>query len=50
MKVSALYFDGTAMWVGTENGLYKINIDNPLAHWGAVSIIKKGKTSKSKRK
>lgn len=45
MKVQTFYFDGTAMWIGTEDGLYKINIDNPLAHWGAGKLLKKNNIS-----
>lgn len=33
MKILSMYFDGTSMWLGTDNGLYRIRIDNPLAHW-----------------
>lgn len=28
-----LFFDGTFMWAGTDKGLLKIEIDNPLAKW-----------------
>ena len=31
-KVQALYFDGTSMWIGTDNGLLMVHLDNPLAH------------------
>lgn len=32
LRVMSLFFDGASMWIGTDNGLYKIKIDNPLAH------------------
>jgi hypothetical protein len=35
-KISCLYFDGTNMWVGTNKGLNKILIANPLAIWAGV--------------
>ncbi len=31
--VPALLFDGTDIWIGTDNGLFRAAIDNPLAHW-----------------
>ena len=31
-KVQALYFDGASMWIGTDNGLLVLHLDNPLAH------------------
>jgi ligand-binding sensor domain-containing protein len=31
--VQTLYFDGSAMWVGTDKGLYNYSITNPLAEW-----------------
>lgn len=31
--VQALYFDGVSMWIGTDKGLYKFKISNPLAEW-----------------
>lgn len=41
-----LYFDGTYMWAGTDNGLLKIEIDNPLAKW----TLKQNKTGKTQPK
>ena len=32
-KISCLYFDGTYLWVGTDKGLNRILIANPLAEW-----------------
>ncbi|QQS36738.1 MAG: hypothetical protein IPM56_01910 [Ignavibacteriales bacterium] len=37
-----LLFDGTFMWAGTDKGLLKIEIDNPLAKWD----LKKNKKDK----
>lgn len=33
-KITALFFDGTNLWIGTDNGLSKVLIANPMAHWG----------------
>ena len=32
-KISCLYFDGANLWLGTDKGLNKILIANPLAEW-----------------
>ena len=32
-KISCLFFDGTNLWLGTDKGLNKILIANPLAEW-----------------
>ncbi len=32
-KIACLYFDGSNMWIGTDVGLSKIVIENPLAKW-----------------
>ncbi len=32
-KITCLYFDGSNMWIGTDNGLSKVAIENPLARW-----------------
>ena len=42
-QILCMYFDGTSMWVGTDSGLYKIRIDNPLAHWSLKRSEKKKK-------
>ncbi|MBZ0199397.1 MAG: hypothetical protein K8H86_05990 [Ignavibacteriaceae bacterium] len=34
-KITATYFDGNYIWIGTDNGLYRIRISNPLAQWSA---------------
>lgn len=31
--VQTFYFDGNEMWVGTDKGLYKFAVANPLAEW-----------------
>jgi len=49
MKILSMYFDGNAMWLGTDNGLYKIRINNPLAHWGYDKESTRSKSSGSKR-
>lgn len=50
MKILAMYFDGTAMWLGTDKGLYRISIDNPLAHWDAYRKNASLKKNRSRRK
>jgi ligand-binding sensor domain-containing protein len=32
-KIICTYFDGSNMWIGTDNGLSKVIIENPLAEW-----------------
>jgi len=32
-KIVCTYFDGVNMWIGTDNGLSKVVIENPLARW-----------------
>jgi ligand-binding sensor domain-containing protein len=39
-KIACLYFDGTNLWAGTDRGLYKILIANPLAEWTGVKPTK----------
>ncbi len=43
-KILCLYFDGTYMWIGTDNGLTKVLISNQLALWPG----KKTKSTKKK--
>lgn len=33
-KVLSMYFDGTSMWLGSSNGVVRINLFNQLAQWG----------------
>ena len=37
-KILCLYFDGTNMWIGTDDGLTKVQIENPLAKWPGKKI------------
>lgn len=46
--IQAFNFDGKIMWVGTDKGLYKFQISNPLADWSAKTRIKN--TNKKSRK
>lgn len=39
--VQTFYFDGNEMWVGTDKGLYKFAINNPLAKWSGKKDNKK---------
>lgn len=49
--ILSILFDGTDIWAGTDSGLFRIQIDNPLAHWnGPKEPLKTDKTSKKKRK
>ena len=41
-----IYFDGNEMWVGTDKGLYKFGVNNPLAKWSGKKEIPK--TNKKK--
>jgi hypothetical protein len=31
--ILALYFDGRDVWIGTDKGLLRMKVDNPLARW-----------------
>ncbi len=31
--ILSLYFDGRNMWIGTDKGLMRMKVDNPLARW-----------------
>lgn len=44
-KISTLYFDGKDLWIGTDKGLWKLNILNPMAKWGLKKNFLKGKNS-----
>lgn len=33
-KIRKIHFDGNYLWLGTDNGLVRIKISNPLAKWG----------------
>ena len=43
--VQTFYFDGNEIWVGTDKGLYKFAVNNPLAKW-----IGKKETPKTNKK
>ncbi len=47
-EIHALYFDGTYMWVGSTEGLWKVTIANPLAKWYAVKEKPKKKVKGKK--
>ena len=44
--VQTFYFDGNEMWVGTDKGLYKFAVNNPLAKWSGKKELPK--TNKKK--
>jgi ligand-binding sensor domain-containing protein len=49
--VLSMFFDGTDIWIGTDSGLFRIRIDNPLAHWsGRKKSVKNEKSTTKKRK
>jgi len=49
--ILSLLFDGTDIWIGTDNGLFRARIDNALAHWsGPQKPLKEGKTSGRRKK
>jgi ligand-binding sensor domain-containing protein len=48
--ILSLYFDGSSMWVGTDKGLLRIKIENPLARWeGEKNITEQPKSRKKKK-
>lgn len=50
-NVPDMYFDGKDLWIGTDGGLFRIPIDNPLAHWsGRKKPVKTEKSTIRKRK
>jgi len=34
------HFDGESMWIGTETGLAKVKVSNPLAFWSGKKKVK----------
>lgn len=49
--ILSMLFDGADFWVGTDSGLFRIQIDNPLAHWsGRKQSLNTEKPVKRKRK
>ncbi len=45
--INTLYFDGADMWIGTDDGLWRVVISNPLAEW---TLKKEIKVKKIKRR
>ncbi len=45
-NISNLLFDGKNMWLGTDNGIYRVGIENPLAKWNLKKEIKKKEPQK----
>lgn len=39
-SILSLYFDGVSMWIGTETGLTKVKVANPLAFWSGKKKVK----------
>lgn len=39
-----MLYDRTDIWIGTDSGLFRIKIDNPLAHW--TGKLKPARTEK----
>ena len=48
-KINTMFFDGSNMWLGTENGLCKVVIENPLARWPEQKQIAKPASKKRRR-
>jgi ligand-binding sensor domain-containing protein len=44
--ITTLYFDKKDLWIGTDRGLWKLNIANPLAVWTLKKEVKKNVTPK----
>jgi ligand-binding sensor domain-containing protein len=49
--ILSMLFDGTDIWIGTDDGLFRVRIDNPLAHWsGRKKQVKEEKPTGRKKK
>jgi len=48
-KILCMYFDGMNMWIGTDDGLTKVLISNPLANWPGKKL-KPSKIESSKKR
>jgi ligand-binding sensor domain-containing protein len=48
--ILSMLFDGTDLWIGTDNGLFRARIDNPLAHWSGRKIPQKEEKPSGRRK
>jgi len=44
--IKKLYFDGKDLWIGTNKGLWRLKISNPMAEWTLKKNDKKGGASK----
>ncbi len=40
-SILSMYFDGTFLWLGTDEGLFRLRIENPLAQWSAKKEVTK---------
>ncbi len=49
-KVNTMFFDGSRMWLGTDDGLCKVVIENPLAVWPGKKVPEQPKKSKKRRR
>jgi ligand-binding sensor domain-containing protein len=47
--ILALYFDGTDIWIGTDKGLLRMKVDNPLARWDGKKKVTEKKSLKKKK-
>jgi ligand-binding sensor domain-containing protein len=46
-KITTLYFDGEDLWIGTDRGLWRLEVTNPVASWTPKKEVpKKGSTKK----
>ncbi|HEY6906142.1 MAG TPA: hypothetical protein VI230_01655, partial [Ignavibacteriaceae bacterium] len=48
--ILSMLFDGTDLWIGTDDGLFRVRIDNPLAHWSGSKIPLKEDKPTGRRK
>lgn len=48
--ILSMLFDGTDLWIGTDDGLFRVSIDNPLAHWSGRKIPLKEDKPTGRRK
>lgn len=44
--IYSIYFDGVNLWLGTENGLIKVNFFNKLAQWSGLTANAKTEVKK----
>lgn len=49
--ILSMLFDGVDIWIGTDDGLFRVRIDNPLAHWsGSKKPLKEEKSTGRRKK